>query len=1005
MRFLAPRLGDVTETINIVGPEGAEAHRVLANADIIINQIFDKPGEINVVSEFKSHRIINFPNVYALFYWPFANQRHPRNDEVGTGYDVGPYPNEMGDSFLNRLILSKTPADEALTQYLLQDVASRADRLFEVNAGLQRQRDAASGFDVQAQIERYFQSEQLFLTSAHPKMRIFSYLAEGVMAQLGYSRTDIADALAAQRIAPFPRLALPIHPNIIRHFGLTFVTEETRYPYFEEGDFTFDEYVRRYMNFEWNKELQDAMQVAAGDPDTVLPALDAALRASPRSASGNRVKADLLIRKREFASAKEAATLATELGPDDPRTWLTLCRARRLAGELDEAAAALDQAAVVAPRDAEARIEAAYLAGDRGLWSAAVQEAQRAVDIEPSAARFHSALSDFLARDGRIAESIEPARQAVELDPDAMAYRLILADRLDQDGQADEALTIVREVAARGSRDPHDHARLGHFLARHDDFAAAIAAYRQAIALLPTHPGFRLALTDVLDRSGDRPAAIAELRAVIESADDPHAYAKLGHWLAQDGDFSGAEAAFRHAIELAPAQPGFRLVLADALDSKGESAEAVAIARALIAEGSRDAHLRARLGHFLLRTGDIKGAEAALQEAIEIDPKTIHYRVELADVIERDGRVQEAVAILQALTAEDGRDAKLHGRLGQFLLAMDNLDGAEAAFRAAVEIAPGEAIFQRGLADLVARKEQPKARTAGAPATPANAVDERGATGRVSKTVMESARAGGKADEITGRSRLIRVGEGLSVLNFGRSEARARMVSGFALPATQILPAAGQSTSVTIIDGKTWLGADGGSLIVRAAAGGGILLATTYGATDDATLPPVKVVHLAQLPATDLPFAPSPEVAEPPGREIPGELVLHIERQGDRLFPAGEWAGSPAERLRIEGFAIRPLEAISPGHIEYMGFGPGGRQTPWVTDVKLCGTRGRGYPLTGFAVRLAPALRNQFDVIYEGHFFESGVKGPLRNGEPCLPSIADDPLGAIRLRVVERAGA
>ncbi|HVH78796.1 MAG TPA: glycosyl transferase, partial [Stellaceae bacterium] len=153
------------------------------------------------------------------------------------------------------------------------------------------------------------------------------------------------------------------------------------------------------------------------------------------------------------------------------------------------------------------------------------------------------------------------------------------------------------------------------------------------------------------------------------------------------------------------------------------------------------------------------------------------------------------------------------------------------------------------------------------------------------------------------------------------------------------------------------------------------------------------------------PFAPSPEVAEPPGREIPGELVLHIERQGDRLFPAGEWAGSPAERLRIEGFAIRPLEAISPGHIEYMGFGPGGRQTPWVTDVKLCGTRGRGYPLTGFAVRLAPALRNQFDVIYEGHFFESGVKGPLRNGEPCLPSIADDPLGAIRLRVVERAGA
>ena len=138
------------------------------------------------------------------------------------------------------------------------------------------------------------------------------------------------------------------------------------------------------------------------------------------------------------------------------------------------------------------------------------------------------------------------------------------------------------------------------------------------------------------------------------------------------------------------------------------------------------------------------------------------------------------------------------------------------------------------------------------------------------------------------------------------------------------------------------------------------------------------------------------------GREIASELILHIERQGDRRLPGQGWAGNRGQRLRIEGFAIRPLEVIAPGDLEYMGYGPAGRQTPWVSDAKLCGTRGRGLPLTGFAIRLTPRLRERFDVIYEGDFFDSGATGPKRNGEPCLPASVDDPLSAVRLRLVER---
>jgi len=265
--------------------------------------------------------------------------------------------------------------------------------------------------------------------------------------------------------------------------------------------------------------------------------------------------------------------------------------------------------------------------------------------------------------------------------------------------------------------------------------------------------------------------------------------------------------------------------------------------------------------------------------------------------------------------------------------------------------------------------------------------------------------------DIEGRARVVHVDAGLHALIIGKIPASRDKLVGVSLPVTQVVPLIGQGASVAIVSNSggdgNWLGPDGGTLVLKAVAGGGKVFVTTYGIADDTALPEVQVVNLDRLARSPALPAAAPAPAHPgsQGREISRELLLHIERQGDRRFSEADWAGNPGERLRIEGFAIRPLESIAPGQIEYMAFGPGGRPTPWVSDARLCGTRGRGLPLTGFAVRLAPPLRERFDVEYEGYFFDSGPRGPQRNGEPCLPSVGDDPLGAIRVRVVERTGA
>ena len=68
----------------------------------------------------------------------------------------------------------------------------------------------------------------------------------------------------------------------------------------------------------------------------------------------------------------------------------------------------------------------------------------------------------------------------------------------------------------------------------------------------------------------------------------------------------------------------------------------------------------------------------------------------------------------------------------------------------------------------------------------------------------------------------------------------------------------------------------------------------------------------------------------------------------------------------------------------------------------LCGTRGRGLPLTGFAVRVVPQRADRFAVSYQGSFFEGGISSLCHNGEPCRAASGDDPLEAINLRVTER---
>jgi glycosyltransferase involved in cell wall biosynthesis len=133
-------------------------------------------------------------------------------------------------------------------------------------------------------------------------------------------------------------------------------------------------------------------------------------------------------------------------------------------------------------------------------------------------------------------------------------------------------------------------------------------------------------------------------------------------------------------------------------------------------------------------------------------------------------------------------------------------------------------------------------------------------------------------------------------------------------------------------------------------------------------------------------------------------IQAHIRSRGDMSFSDVPWAGRLARGLWIESFSVRPLERLAAKDVEYKGLTGTGFETPWVTDDKMCGTKGMSVPLVGFAVRLKPGPEAAaYETEYSGYFQSGLTVGPLRNGAPCRSTLANDPLEGIQVRVLRRS--
>ncbi len=262
-------------------------------------------------------------------------------------------------------------------------------------------------------------------------------------------------------------------------------------------------------------------------------------------------------------------------------------------GDLDAAAALLDQLLAEDGRHVPALQLAARVAAMRSDWSAARDFLQRALASDPENLRCQYELAVARQMLGDIVPAVAAYEAVIAHAPDHADAHRRLADCLVQQGDLARACPLYQRVLELRPVEYHTLVRLGDAmtrLSREDEFVRLCETYSERFPALPG-PYFQRGV--LLQKRGDFDAAEACYRAVLARAPDwAQAHEYLGMIQRVRGDLPAAASSLREALRLRPGQLAVMALLSDVCEALNDTDEAERLAREVLAD--EPGHVQAR---------------------------------------------------------------------------------------------------------------------------------------------------------------------------------------------------------------------------------------------------------------------------------------------------------------------------------------------------------------------------------------------------------------------------
>jgi len=347
-----------------------------------------------------------------------------------------------------------------------------------------------------------------------------------------------------------------------------------------------------------------------------------ALFIDPKLAEAHRVMAELHLGRSRFDRAVGQYSYALELRPGYYAAMAGLARLMYRRGELRESESLHSRMLRRRPWDTSLRYSFGKLLWEKGDVDRSFEELKQVVREQPEHVEARRTLVLIHASRGDSDDLVRELEAVARLDPAHLETRLDLGAAYAAVGAADKAIDVYRGIADDYPGRVQPLKFLGDAYRRRGDIRNAIFYYRKALQVDGNDPRPYFLLGRAYVEAGDdRRAKVIYRRALRFKQYLPETYNNLGAIIAREGKPLRALWYLKRAVAKRPDEADFRYNFALALSALEEidaAAEQVEIGLSL---APRDARLHYLRGVVRLRVGDVEGARASFDRALELDPK------------------------------------------------------------------------------------------------------------------------------------------------------------------------------------------------------------------------------------------------------------------------------------------------------------------------------------------------------------------------------------------------
>jgi hypothetical protein len=191
-----------------------------------------------------SAQIIRFPTIGFTPYWPYLIRDWAAPVDPALGAPRFPF----GDRRIVALLRAGVPQSRVVREYLSFDIPAAVDldRLYEVWRISARAHEEECDAGVSDLVDELVRDKMLFFSAYHCSNLPVLKALDRTLQKLGLTGLDPAAYEAGDLLCDYE---MPIHPSVIRHFGIKYLAEDYKYKTLWGARASFEEYYEAYVDY------------------------------------------------------------------------------------------------------------------------------------------------------------------------------------------------------------------------------------------------------------------------------------------------------------------------------------------------------------------------------------------------------------------------------------------------------------------------------------------------------------------------------------------------------------------------------------------------------------------------------------------------------------------------------------------------------------------------------------------------------------------------------------